>query len=62
MEIYHSNIYGYSNGSALTAFKQGDLRKFVAHADPGTLAGLKALEVFWQMVASDFVEPKKERQ
>jgi hypothetical protein len=55
-------MYGYSNGSALTAFKQGDLRKFVAHADPWTLAGLKTLEVFWQMIASDFVKPKKERQ
>jgi hypothetical protein len=58
-EMYQANVRGYHNGSALTAFKKGDLRKFMAHADPYTLSGLKVLEVFWQMVASRFVDVQK---
>jgi len=57
--MYQANVKGYHNGSALTAFKKGDLRKFMAHADPYTLAGLKVLEVFFQMVGSRFIDVSK---
>lgn len=54
-KLFESYYYNIPNGSALEAFKQNDLRKFMRHADPSTLRVLKPLEIYYFIVASIYV-------
>lgn len=53
-QLYRANVNNHPNGDAMEAFKDGDLRKFMHHADDFTLEGIKLLEIFWVNVASSF--------